>query len=292
MNNLIQKLERKIGKYAIVNLTKYIIILYIAGFVLQLAPASVNTSDFLALNPYLIMKGQIWRIFTWILIPPQKLDILIVITLLFYYFVGNMMERTVGSFRYNLFIFTGLILMIVAAFATFFVYNNVMGLPEEQLSSYMAIMSYSFSTYYVQMMVFLSFAICYPDMQILFMMFIPLKVKWLGIAYGVILLYNCFMAVKSNNYFLFFAILSQAINLLLFYLSLGRLDRFKPHEVKRRTEFKRNVQMRPKGITRHKCAICGRTEEDDPNLEFRFCSKCNGNYEYCQDHLFNHEHKK
>ena len=292
MNNLIQNMERKFGKYAIVNLTKYMIILYIVGFVLQLAPESVNITGLLVLNPYLILKGQIWRLVTWVLIPPQRFDILIIITLLFYYFVGSTMERTIGTFRYNLFIFSGLILMIIAAFATLFVYKNVLGVLDNQLAYYMDLMSFTFSTYYIQMMVFLSFAICYPDMQILFMLFIPLKVKWLGIVYALILGYNSVIAVRGNNYFLFFAILSQALNLLLFYLSLGRLNRFKPQEVRRRTEFKRNVQMRPKGITRHKCAVCGRTEEDDPNLEFRFCSKCNGNYEYCQDHLFNHEHKK
>ena len=44
------------------------------------------------------------------------------------------------------------------------------------------------------------------------------------------------------------------------------------------------------GSARHKCAICGRTENDDPNLSFRYCSKCTGNKEYCQDHLFTHTH--
>ena len=48
----------------------------------------------------------------------------------------------------------------------------------------------------------------------------------------------------------------------------------------------------PSNITKHKCAICGRTERDGDDLEFRFCSKCNGNYEYCNEHLFTHEHVK
>ena len=45
-------------------------------------------------------------------------------------------------------------------------------------------------------------------------------------------------------------------------------------------------------ITRHRCAVCGRTERDDAELEFRFCSKCKGNFEYCMDHLYTHEHVK
>ena len=61
--------------------------------------------------------------------------------------------------------------------------------------------------------------------------------------------------------------------------------------MKRRAEYKREVK-KAVTITRHKCAICGRTEKDAPELEFRYCSKCEGNYEYCQDHLFTHEHVK
>lgn len=292
MDRLVQKMERKFGRYAIPNLTKYIIGLYIVGMILQLAPANVNFSGFLTLDPYMILHGQVWRLITWVLIPPVNFNFLVIITLLFYYYVGNTMERTLGTFRYNLFIFTGMLLMIVASFVTLFVYKTVFNLTPEGLSVLMNVNSISFSTYYIQMMVFLSFAICYPDMTVLFMLFIPLKVKWLGIFYGAVLAFNAFNAVRGSNYFLFFAILSQALNLLLFYLSLGKMSHLRPSEVKRRAEFKRNVQIRPKGITRHKCAICGRSEEDDPNLEFRFCSKCNGNYEYCQDHLFTHEHKK
>lgn len=64
-----------------------------------------------------------------------------------------------------------------------------------------------------------------------------------------------------------------------------------PRQVKRRAEFKQDIRRNPR-ITKHKCAICGQTDEDDPSLEFRFCSKCNGNYEYCQQHLFTHTHVK
>ena len=118
------------------------------------------------------------------------------------------------------------------------------------------------------------------------------KVKWLGIAYAVILGYTALDALIHGDFATFFVIAFQGLNLFLFYSSTGRLNHIRPGEIKRKREFKSNTHMRPKGITRHKCAICGRTEQDDPNLEFRFCSKCNGNYEYCQDHLFNHVHVK
>ena len=79
---------------------------------------------------------------------------------------------------------------------------------------------------------------------------------------------------------------------LIFFLSSRDMKRYAPKEVHRRQEFKRQIsEPRPgSGITRHKCAVCGRTEVSNPELEFRFCSKCEGNYEYCQDHLFTHQH--
>ena len=71
------------------------------------------------------------------------------------------------------------------------------------------------------------------------------------------------------------------------------MQRYSPKDIRRRQEFKKNVaKARPKSVPIHRCAICGRTEKDGELLEFRFCSKCDGNYEYCQDHLFTHQHIK
>ena len=124
------------------------------------------------------------------------------------------------------------------------------------------------------------------------MFIIPIKVKWLGIFYAAALGIEAVVSIIDRNYCEFFAIVLQFVNLGLFYLSTGKLSHLRPKEVKRRTDFQRNARIVPKGITRHKCAVCGRTEVTDPNLEFRFCSKCNGNYEYCQEHLFTHQHVK
>ena len=76
MNKFLNDLERKIGKYAIVNLTKYIVMLYAAGYVLQLAPQNVNITGYLTLDPYLILHGQVWRLVSWLLIPPGSFSLL------------------------------------------------------------------------------------------------------------------------------------------------------------------------------------------------------------------------
>ena len=91
MNNFINKMERKLGRFAIPNLTMYIIGLYIIGYVLQLVSVKYNVIPLLTLSPALILKGQVWRIVSWLLIPPTSLGLLTIITLIFYYFIGNNM---------------------------------------------------------------------------------------------------------------------------------------------------------------------------------------------------------
>ncbi len=291
MNRLLDKMEMKFGRYAIRNLTIYIIGLYIVGYILQLAPASVNITRFLTLNPYLILHGQVWRLISWVLIPPGAASIWLIITLYFYYFIGTTMERTIGTFRYNVFIFGGMIAVILSAFVSYIIYYFMTGGDDAALAAAMTIFSGVFSTYYIQEAVFLSFALSYPDLQLLLMFIIPIKVKYLGIFYAIILGYEAiFTGLVQGYYPLFFVILFQFINLFIFYLQTGKLSHLRPKEVKRRADFQKSARMMPKGVTRHKCAVCGRTETSNPELEFRFCSKCNGNYEYCQDHLFTHQH--
>ncbi len=295
MSNFMNEMERKFGKYAVPNLTFYIIGLFITGYLLQLMSLTgLNLTQYLTLDPYRILHGaQIWRLFSWVLIPPARLSIFTIITLFFYFFIGTTMERTIGTFRYNVFIFGGFLLMILAAFATYGVYFLVLGGNVQMLEVLMASLSRVFYTYYLQEAVFLIFAICYPDMQILLYFIIPVKVKYIGIFYAAFLGFQAvYDGIIGGNYAVLFAILFQFINVALFYLQTGKLNHLKPHEAKRRETYKQSVKMTPRGITRHKCAVCGRSEEDDPNLEFRFCSKCNGNYEYCQDHLFTHQHVK
>ncbi len=294
MNKFLSNMERKFGRYAINNLTLYIIVLYVIGYVIKLLPNGAMIQYYLTLNPYLILHGQIWRLVSWVLIPPTALSIWLLITLYLYYFIGTTMERTVGTFRYNVFIFGGMLLMILAAFISYgWVVLTYGAEGEMAVAGKMMYYSGYFSTYYVQEMVFLSFAISYPEIQLLLMFIIPVKVKYLGILYAAYMAIEAiFTGIIGGDIPVLFVILFQFINLGLFYISTGRAYHFKPSESHRRKEFQQNVKMAPKGITRHKCAVCGRSETDDPNLEFRFCSKCNGNYEYCQDHLFTHQHIK
>ena len=284
--NWIDKLERKFGRYGIPNLTLYMVICYVLGYFLMiLNPGILNM---LSLEPAMILKGQIWRLVTWVIYPPQTGNFLLfVISIFFFYYpIGNSLERTWGTFRYNLYIFSGLLFVMVAAFLTYFFTGRVY------------LVGAVFTTYYVSMSVFLAYAACYPNMQLLLWFVIPIKMKWMGWVSGAIILYNIIYYLRLGAWVMTVPIIASFLNFVLFFLSGISMYRFRPKEVKRRREFKKAMaqsRVNPatgESVAKHKCAICGRTELDDPNLEFRFCSKCNGNYEYCQDHLFTHEHVK
>ena len=282
----IDKLERKFGRFGIPNLTIYMIVCYVIGYALMIVnPGILN---WLSLEPAYILRGQVWRLVTWVLYPPSTSGVLwfAIAVLFFYYPIGTSLERTIGTFKYTLYILSGVIFTIFGAFILYFLLGgNVL-------------VGNVFSTYYISLSTFLAYAMCYPDMQVLLMFIIPVKMKWMAIFYVVIVVYEMIQYIMAGAWYLVIPIVASLLNFIIFYFGTKDFSRYNPKEIHRRNEFRR--AMEPQGrmksgsgsVTKHKCAICGRTELDDPNLEFRFCSRCNGNYEYCQDHLFTHTHVK
>lgn len=276
--NWLNKLERKFGRYAIHNLTLYLIGGYIIGFGVYMFVS--NLLNLLTLEPAYILHGQIWRIISWVLIPPSGNIFTTVIMMLFYYSLGTALERTWGAFRYNVYIFSGILFTVIGAFLLYL----IVGVDAVGYGVF-------FSTYYINMSIFLAFAVSYPDMEVLLYFILPIKMKWMALVYAALTIYD----LVRGNLFTRIAIIASLLNFIVFFLSSRNVKPYMPKEQMRKRKFKQE-QERPHmtyaGGARHRCAVCGRTELDDPNLEFRFCSKCNGNYEYCQDHLFTHEHVK
>ena len=277
------KFEKRFGKYAISNLSLILILCYVVGYFIELVNADFLL--YLTLNPYAILHGQIWRIFTWIIIPPSSLDPFTIIMLLFYYNIGTSLERTWGTYRYNVYLLSGMLFTVLGSFVWLAIEYFVGG-PVMNLSYISTIASLYFSTYYINMSIFLAFAATFPEVQVLLMFIIPVKVKWLGILYGLVLVYDFLFA---GSLVIRIAIASSLLNFLIFFVTSRSHIHMTPKQMKRRAEFKQDIRRNSR-VTKHKCAICGQTEDDDPSLEFRFCSKCNGNYEYCQQHLFTHTH--
>jgi len=133
------------------------------------------------------------------------------------------------------------------------------------------------------MSIFLAFAASYPDMELLLYFVLPIKIKWMALVYAVFILYD----LARGNIVTRVAIISSLLNFVLFFFSSRNVKPYTPKEQARKAKFRQ--QAKPH-MNYRKCAVCGRTELDDPTLQFRFCSKCNGNYEYCQEHLFTHQH--
>lgn len=286
--------EKKFGKYAIKNLSMVLIICYACGYVLRMI--SPGIMDFLYLNPYqIIFHGQIWRLVTWLIVPPSSFDIFTLLMLYFYYSLGTTLERTWGTYRYNVYIFSGILFTILGAFLLFAYTAVFQNEVDTKLALYMLwvidnngrSLAPMFSTYYVNMSIFLAFACTYPNMQVMMFFLIPIRIKILGIIYGALLVYQFLMGSIADQ----FVIAASLMNFVVFFITGRGKVHMTPKQAKRRQEFRREVKKTAK-VTRHKCAICGRTEETNPELEFRFCSKCQGNYEYCQDHIFTHTHIK
>lgn len=289
----IDKLERKFGRFGIPNLTVYVIICYVVGyFLMYFNPALLNM---LSLDVSKILQGQIWRLVTWVIYPPKMESLLwfVVSIVFFYYPIGTSLERTWGTFRYTLYVLSGVLFTVIGAFLLYFATGGIVvinGIPY-------ALGGSIFSTYYISMSIFLALAVTYPDLKVLLMFVIPIKMSWMAVVYGAIIVFDIFNYIRSGMWFMAVPIIASFLNFIIYFLSTRDLYRYNPKEIHRKQEFKRAVagsRVNPStgGISKHKCAICGRTELDNPNLEFRFCSKCNGNYEYCQDHLFTHEHVK
>ena len=198
------------------------------------------------------------------------------------------MERTWGIYRYNVYIFSGLLFTVIGSFATLFINYLRLGLWGVAINS---VYSFLFSTSYVMMSVFMAFAVTFPEHQVLLMYVIPVKVKWLGIADALLMIWD-FLTVKGEyGLYVRTVILCSMLNFIVYFIKVRRSFIKSPKQMKRQHEFKKDVKRGTReGIRGHKCAICGRTDESNPEMEFRFCSKCNGNYEYCQDHLFSHKH--
>lgn len=287
---MLDKLEKKFGKYAINNLMVYLLIGYGIGYLLYFGErfTGVGYLNWLRLEPYFILHGQIWRLFTWIVIPPDTSVIWAIIMFILYYQLGTALENTWGAFRFNVYIFGGMLFTVLGAFITYAIYGP----------SFVGFIGAITSTYYINLSIFLAFSVCFPDMQVMLYFIIPIKMKWMSIFYLVIIGYQVATYLYHGMFFAAIPIIASLLNFLIFYLSTRNMQRFNPKDIHRRAEFRRQAtpprtQYRDGSpIARHKCAVCGRTEVTNPELEFRFCSKCNGNYEYCSDHLFTHQHQK
>ncbi len=294
------KMERKFGRYAIRGLMRYVVVISILGTFLGVFNQGIY-ENYLSLDIYQILHGQVWRLVTFVLYPSVSLRggeaaffniILYAISLYVYFNIGSVLERIWGSFRFNAFYFTGILLTVLAAFGYYLVLTNA------QSSVFAFVISMRLagviSLDNLNLSLFLVFAFLFPETRFYFNFIIPVKAKWLGYLYlgfNAIQIMNYIQIGEFQSIMSMLLIVAALVDFVIFYLIARNPQGFGAamRQKKRRVVYRNTAQQHTSG-PRHRCAVCGRTEKDSPALEFRFCSKCEGNYEYCSDHLFTHEH--
>ncbi len=272
-------------KLGIPDLMKYIVLANAAVFVLDLF--TNNFFTYLLMFHYeSIMHGQVWRLLTFILVPSiggagsvgagLMINVLLfAMTSFFYYSIGTTLERYMGSTKFTVFYSLGVI------------FNMVFGLVTHA----------GVNMYYINMSMFFSFAVLYPETRVLLYGIIPLKIKWLAWLDAALFAYDIVTYLRYGYVLMALMPIVAILNFFLFFGGelLGgakyKKDVF-AHKTSRQTvNFKKaqkDIKQR-KGYL-HKCTVCGITDADHPNMEFRYCSRCNGYYCYCMDHINNHAH--
>lgn len=275
-------------RLSIPGLMRYIVIGNVLVYLLDLFGAGgvPVASNLLSFSAAAILQGQVWRIITFIFVPMPGQNILFfALTLYLYYFIGNALEREWGSNKFTIFYCFGVILNILVGF-----------------------LAGSASMYYVNLSMFFAFATLYPDLQFLLFFIIPVKAKWLAWI-DVALFVFAIARYLFLGYFLYALIPIVAIlNYLLFFATdiTGQLSYWKGrakhtmNQHQNRSSYGRSsgpkvvnfhdAKTKTKANYLHKCAVCGKTDLTDPQMEFRYCSRCNGYYCYCSDHINSHIH--
>lgn len=276
------RLDRFCAKHrnlAVPNLMLYIVVGNVIVFVLDMF-SRYSFSNMLTFVPYCIFHGQIWRLVTFIFVPEGSNLFFVAISLYFYYFIGNALEREWGSARFTVFYGIGVLVNIAVGLVLSFLYGLNYPWPVV-------------SMYYINMSLFFAFAALYPDLQVLLFFIIPVKVKWLAWIDAAFFAWSILSSLFHLNWVGVVLPVVAILNFLLFFSSdAARIFGRVRHRTSRQTiNFKKAAKeaKKDKGYL-HKCAVCGITDAEDPNMEFRYCSKCSGYYCYCMAHINNHVH--
>jgi hypothetical protein len=257
--NLLTRIERSLGRFAIPNLTLYLV----GGQALALILALTKPEFLFAilLIPAAVLEGEWWRVLTFVFTPPSTNPIFAAFALYFLYFMGSALEQRWGTFRYNAYVIVGYVMTIATAFAFSLGYA---------------------SNAYITGSIFLAFAYLFPDYQIYLFFVLPVKVKWLALATWLLYAYEFITGDWSAR----LLVVAAVANFLLFF---GRDIAARVRYGHRRMKLQAGAIARA-DQPRHTCTVCGVTDKTDPTMDFRYCSKCEPPVAYCEAHLRTHEH--
>ena len=256
-------LDKKIGRFAIPNLTIYLIagqsffyLMYQTGKLER--SATVLTAD-------LLMQGEWWRLFTLPFDPPLQSLIFALFAWYFFYMLGSTLEEHWGAFRYNVYLLLGCLITVAASFL---------------------VPSHPISNSFLAGSVFLAFATLFPDFQILLFFVLPVRIKWLALLTWLGYAYQLIFGDWATR----LMVLAATANFLLFFAR----DIMTNVRYGRRKLVKKAAAglARQENAPQHRCTTCGITDQTHPEMDFRYCPQCNGQFGYCREHIFSHQHKK
>ena len=300
-----KNLRTRFNRFCLRNRDKGIpnLMLYIAlGNAIVILMSMINGGgvlyELLCFDKNKILEGQVWRLVTYVFTQSGS-GFLELVFLYFFYMLGRFVEQSMGTFKFNLFYFSGVVLMDIFAMLFCPTEPMIIGnylVPAEYFQAF-----YNSMAYFLHLSLVLSFATTNPDAQFMIFFLIPVKawvmavvyllligIEVYNMCYPVMLFPHClFPLIGLGNYFLFFG---DSLSNLLPLSWRAKLKR-KPKGPKIITF---QTQAGPyktaeKNYT-HKCTVCGVTDVDDPTMEFRYCSRCQGYHCYCIEHINNHTH--
>ncbi len=264
--NKFERFCNRHGSWGIRNLMLYIVIGNILVFLLAQTDRGAQIVYNLYFIPELIKQGQVWRLLTFVFVPASGSIFTFALSMYFYYMIGSSLEREWGTLKFNVFYFSGMLFTMIYSFLAGAIADAT----------------------YLNLSMFFAFATLYPDMQLLLFFVIPIKIKYLGYINALLFLlgivfnrfpYNILPLIALANYLLFFG---------GYFIGYFKRRRF---ETQNTIEFKSKIRdlKKERGYL-HKCTICGKTDTDYPDMEFRYCSQCKGYACYCEEHILNHKH--
>lgn len=271
-------------RFGIPNLMRVIVIGNVAVYVLMLLTQAndANALSFLTFNLNALLHGEVWRLVTFVFVPAYSSPFALLISLYFYYWIGSTLERQWGTAKFNLYYISGALLTVLGVVLASLITGN----------PYLA----AAGTGYVNLSMFFAFAFLFPDTTVLLFFILPVKMKWLAYLDGALFAFDIIKAIGAHNWAGVVLPIVALLNFAVFiwpevhYLK----ERAKYQNSRKTVQFRQAQQQQAKQAQqqgyRHKCAVCGRTDTDYPDLQFRYCSKCVGYHCFCQDHIFNHVH--
>ena len=283
MKSLRNRFERfcyKNRRKGIPNLTLYISIGTAIVYLMSIFDRNYTLYYALCFDRSLILQGQIWRLFTYVFTygAGNSNILLVAISLFCYYSLGRAMENSWGTCRFNLFYLTGILLMDI----------------------YAMLFGGWADIYYLNLSLFLGYATLYPDSRFLLFFIIPIRAWIFALLDLVLTIYavcttGLFPLVAIANYFLFFG--KDVLNVIPMSWRINARKLFRNKSKKKTGTIPfpsagsyQATTATVKAPYTHRCTVCGRTDISDPDMEFRYCSRCSGYHCYCQEHINNHEH--